>query len=634
MASAAAFVPQAELVPGDGVAGVNFGTSVSVDGTTAVVGAPSKNAAYVYIQTGSSWALQQELTAFDSSGNFGGSVSLSGDTVVVGAFRGAQDGGIEGAAYVYARSGTTWSLQQKLVDGAADDWFGTSVSISADTVVVGAAHHGAQGAAYVYVRSGTTWAQQQELTASDGTGGDQFGVSVSASGDLAAIGTFTTTPHAYIFARSGSSWVQQQKLAPSDGAPNDAFGFSVSISGGTVVVGGNPNAATPGAAYVFVQSGTSWAPQQKLTPSDGANGDGFGGAVSLSGNQLIVGAAEKNAQGGAAYVFVGSGTSWTQQSELVASDGTASGDFFGGAVAVGGTTAIVGANGKASARGAAYVFAPPSCSVPAPSNGTLGSCASVLFSGRSCQFACNSGYAVVGAATSCSNGVLTAQACGALPPPVAIQGPALPAIAGTVVTLSAQCTVSAPSAPALQPWLVVALAVAFSAIGSFFVRRAGSLAFAVLIAVSGLVQPTEVSAQVNACAGVAWTVSLGSQHFTGTGSTFSFTPATVGTYHATATLNGYTASTDFAVTKSASAAMAACQSFISAGGGGFYGCVDRGDRVEMEDPDDFCGSAQGTGPLGVFYGWYYSGPKAGQIWSMLDLDPTTTCVPQSQVGNW
>lgn len=179
---------------------------------------------------------------------FGFAVGIDGETVGVGA---PVDNTAAGSAYVFVRSGTSWSQQAKLTasDAAAVDNFGRNVvGISGDTLVVGAPFDdtGAgtdAGSAYVFVRSGTSWSQQAKLTASDAAAGDAFGISVSISGDTVVAGAFndddggTNSGSAYVFTRSGTSWSQQQKLTASDAAAGDQFGFSVSNSGNTVVAG-------------------------------------------------------------------------------------------------------------------------------------------------------------------------------------------------------------------------------------------------------------------------------------------------------------------------------------------------------------------------------------------------------------
>jgi len=341
-----------------------FGYSVSVSGDTAVIGASAPpGAAYVFVRSGGLWTQQQELTSSDGAAydGFGASVSVSGDTAVIGA---EYEGGGRGAAYVFVRSGGAWTQQQKLTasDGAAWDSFGISVSVSGDTAAIGAAgKNGFQGAAYVFVRSGGAWTQQQELTASDGVANDSFGTSVSVSGDTTVIGAIEKNNFqgaAYVFLRNGTVWTQQQELTASDGAPEDWFGFSVSVSGDTTVIGAGQKNNAQGAAYVFLRSGTVWTQQAELTASDGAANDYFGYTVSVSGETAVIGANGKNSLQGAAYVFVRSGGVWGQQQELTASDGAAY-DFFGYSVSVSGDTAVIGAYGKNGCNGAAYIFVRP-----------------------------------------------------------------------------------------------------------------------------------------------------------------------------------------------------------------------------------------------------------------------------------
>jgi Fe-S cluster biogenesis protein NfuA len=256
----------------------------------------------------------------------------------------------------------TWTQQQELTasDGAVADDFGGSVSVSGNTAVIGAQGKSiGRGAAYVFVRSGGVWTQQQELTASDGMVSAYFGASVSVSGDTAVIGAYDNNfdqGAVYVFVRGGGVWSQQQKLTASDGAANDQFGNSVSVSGDTAVVGALSKNAFQGAAYVFVRSGGVWSQQQKLTaPDGGVAGDWFGQSVSVSGDTAVIGAAGKNSNQGAAYVFVRSGGAWSEQQKLAASDGAA-GAYFGESASVSGDTAVVGAFFENVRQGAAYVF--------------------------------------------------------------------------------------------------------------------------------------------------------------------------------------------------------------------------------------------------------------------------------------
>jgi hypothetical protein len=338
---------------------------------------------------------QQKLTASDGATDdeFGYSVSLSsdGNTALIGAESAAVGGNSrQGAAYVFVRSGGVWSQQQKLTasDGTSYDYFGNSVSISADgSTALSGAHfadvgvQGYSGAAYVFVRSGGVWSQQQKLTASD-VDGYSFGDSVSLSGDgstavigasYALIGGNIYQGAAYVFVRNGGTWSPQEKLIASVGASYDYFGNSVSMSadGSTALIGaGNATIGSntdQGAAYVFVRSGETWSQQQQLVASDGGVMDQFGSSVSLNsnGSVALIGAygasIDGNASQGAAYVFAVSGGVWSQQQKLTASDG-ATGDWFGWSVSLSGdgSTALIGAFKAAIGgnylRGAAYVF--------------------------------------------------------------------------------------------------------------------------------------------------------------------------------------------------------------------------------------------------------------------------------------
>ena len=395
---------EAKLTASDAAAGDQFGLNVAIDGETAVVGARSDDtaagtdagSAYVFVRSGSSWSQQAKLTASDAAAGdrLGISVAISGDTIVVGADFDNDAGSFSGSAYVFVRSGTSWSQQAKLTagDGAAGDQFGFNVGISGETVVVGAVgDDSGAGSAYVFVRSGTSWSQQQKLTASDAAAGDLFGFAVTIGGDTVGVGApqdddgGSSSGSAYVFVRSGTSWSQQMKLTASDAAAGDQFGRNaVGLSGDTLVTGapGDDTGAgsDAGSAYVFVRSGTSWSQQAKLTASDGAAGDTFGLSAGISGDTVVANASNDDDGGtnsGSAYVFTRSGTSWSQQQKLTASD-AAAGDQFGFSVSISGNTVVAGApndDDGGSNSGSAYVFAPanqsPDCSGASPSVSTI-----------------------------------------------------------------------------------------------------------------------------------------------------------------------------------------------------------------------------------------------------------------------
>ncbi|HEX4951672.1 MAG TPA: MBG domain-containing protein, partial [Blastocatellia bacterium] len=346
----------------------------------------NQGAALVFVRNGSTWTQQAQLSASDgASGDvFGTSVAISGDTIIVGAYN-AQIGTntSQGAVYVFVRNGSSWSQQAKLIvsDGTANDWFGYAVALNGDTALIGAPldDFGStfnQGSAYVFVRSGTTWSLQRQLNANDAADNDNFAVAVALSGETAVVGTpaddvtNSNQGSAYVFVRSGTTWSQQQRLTASDAASADLFGSAVSINADTIVVGApddDVNANTDqGSAYVFVRNSTTWNQQAKLTASDGAANDSFGKSLTLGNDIVIIGAPNDDISGrvdqGSAYAFARSGTSWGQQQQLLASDGLA-GDNLGATASISGFTTLIGApyddvNANTD-QGSTYVFAPP-----------------------------------------------------------------------------------------------------------------------------------------------------------------------------------------------------------------------------------------------------------------------------------
>ncbi len=457
----------------------SFGWSVALssDGTTLAVGsawedsaatgindtsigqadnsASNAGAVYIFTRSGSSWTQQAYIKASNTEArdSFGSSVALSGDgsTLAVGADRedsaaiGINDTSIgqadnsasnAGAVYVFIRSGSNWSQQAyiKASNTEASDSFGRSVALSGDgsTLAVGAdredsaaigindtsigqADNSASnaGAVYIFTRSGSNWSQQAYIKASNTEASDSFGRSVALSGDgstlavgadredSAAIGINDTSigqadnsasnaGAVYIFTRSGSSWTQQAYIKASNTEAGDSFGRSVALSGdgSTLAVGADRedsvatgindtsigqadnSAFNAGAVYVFTRSGSNWSQQAYIKASNTQASDFFGRSVALSGDgtTLAVGADQEDSaatgindtsigqadnlasNAGAVYVFTRSGSSWTQQAYIKASN-TEAGDSFSWSVALSsdGNAMAVGAKNEDSA---------------------------------------------------------------------------------------------------------------------------------------------------------------------------------------------------------------------------------------------------------------------------------------------
>ncbi len=336
------------------------------------------------------WVEQTKLLTVDGApeDRFGAAVAISGNTAIVGApyHDGAQNDA--GAAYVFVRSGATWTLQKKLQakDGQTGDFFGYAVALSADTAVVGAPYVDKDlqstntGAVYVYNRQGDNWIEDAKLEPLNGFNGDQFGFSVAVSvGAIVAgapycDGVDFNSGCAYIYMGGGQMWNEEPKLIPPGAMAYDYFGYSMAVtlsfSGSsakrTAVIGAylaDAPALDSGAAHVYVDQGGVWTWQEKLSASDAATNDQFGYSVSVSGEYALVGARNRDPLGpdsGAAYVFKYDPylAQWGEKQRIEPTSGF-SGDNFGYSVSLSGDLAVIGApfnDAKGDNSGTAYTF--------------------------------------------------------------------------------------------------------------------------------------------------------------------------------------------------------------------------------------------------------------------------------------
>jgi len=378
---------ETKLTPGDGAEGDLFGVSVDVDGDYMIAGAfrdgnaggMLAGAAYVYHWDGNNWIEQQKLMAPDGAAEFyfGYSVGISGDYVIVGSCWADDATDMSGAAYIFKRSGATWTQEARLNadDAGPDNGFGISVAIDGEYAIVGAAlvdDFGTRsGSAYIFKRSGSSWARQARLLASDGAAEDQFGLSVNLDGTRAAVGASNhkkgDTPLAgavYLFRRDGTAWSEEQKITPGDAQTLDHYHIC-SLQGDWLAVGrdymSNNYAYDAGAVYMFHREGSAWVERQKLTPDEGALGDRFGAHSRLNEDCLVVGAYRDDDNGtdsGSIYVFRLDGDQWRQETKIIASDGAGS-DWYGLSVGITGEWIVAGArlhdqNGFNS--GAVYLY--------------------------------------------------------------------------------------------------------------------------------------------------------------------------------------------------------------------------------------------------------------------------------------
>lgn len=343
---------------------------------------------YVFTRSGSVWTQQQKLLASDgvTDGCFGGSCALNaaGDLALIGAWGDDTKGTDSGAVYVFTRSGNIWTQQQKLyaLDFSVSDCFGNSCALNGDASIalIGACWDDDKGvdtgSVYVFTRTGTAWTQQQKLYSSDIAIGDGFGKSISlnAAGDLAVIGARndddrnSDSGSLYFFTRAGSTWTQVKKITAPDGNRNDGFGGScvLNADGSVLLVGSgwdNDKGAGAGAVYEFVSTVVSYPVNEKykLSGSDTSAGDTYGLGVALNqlGTVAVVGAPKANSVSGAAYVHTREGEFWNEQ-KLVPTD-NAAGDNFGQSSTISGDGAVilVGAHGdddKGTDAGSVYAY--------------------------------------------------------------------------------------------------------------------------------------------------------------------------------------------------------------------------------------------------------------------------------------
>jgi len=368
-----------------GVAGDWFGSSVSISGNFAIIGAfrdgigsnIDQGSVSMYQFNGSNWVLMQKITdATGTAGDFfGNSVSIAGNVAIVGAY--FDDAGAntdQGSVSFYQYNGSSWVLMQKLTDvtGAANDNFGISVSMSGNYAIVGAYQDdvGAnlnQGSVSIYQYNGSSWVLMQKIIDPSGAGGDGFGNSVSIAGNYAIVGSYnddfstnTDQGSVSLYQFNGSNWVLMQKLTDATGAANDYFGYSVSISGNYAIVGAylddEGTNTNQGSASIYQYNGSNWVLMLKLIDVTGAADDRFGTSVTISGDYAIVGAqvddiGAKSNQGSAS-IFLRVGNGWGKLQSVTDPLGNAS-DNFANAVSIDAATKrfLIGALGYANLTG-------------------------------------------------------------------------------------------------------------------------------------------------------------------------------------------------------------------------------------------------------------------------------------------
>ncbi len=307
------------------------------------------------------WVETQRLVASDATAydDFGFAVAGSGDVGVLGAPGRDVTAQDQGAVYVFPRAGGTFAESAVVVaiDGAAGDRLGDAVAVAPGRLLAGAPDHDTggsnAGAVYVFAGGGAAWAQEQKLVPTVVLGNARFGdaVALDAAGDVAVVGASNRDAgRTFVFRRSGTAWTEEALLLPDSGT-QESFGSAVAIDGDTLIVGAAtrslPGPLPAGAAYVFVHSAGTWTKQAVLVPAEAQSMAKIGASVALSGDTAIVGApafVTSSGPVGSAFVFVRTGTTWTEQARLTPPSAV-SFDGMGGAVAVQGDTAMMSGPG-------------------------------------------------------------------------------------------------------------------------------------------------------------------------------------------------------------------------------------------------------------------------------------------------
>ncbi|MGH0029071.1 MAG: hypothetical protein ACQGVC_04730 [Myxococcota bacterium] len=394
-------------------AGEFLGRSLGCDGTRMIAGAAlngdaaaTAGSAVIFARSGARFLEEQRLFAGDAeaSDRFGQSVDVAGELALVGAYLEDTGASNAGAAYAYRFDGSSWGGEQKLqlASPGVGDQFGNAVALGGDRAAVGA--HGDDpvqtnaGSVSVYRDVAGALLFEQTLEAGDPTMNAFLGASVDLDGEWLVAGApgpsagGSIPGAAYLYRRSGTLWTQEEKLAPAGLVAGDRFGASVAVGAGVIAVGAPRRAAggsLRGSVFVYRFDGLAWSPVPEITASDATDGDQFGSAVAVDGDDLLVGMLRTGGSGdpdpGSPVLrFRWDGGAYAEVERFTSPDGTnrpPSGDGFGAALALAGADVCIAAPNdrvRDDASGTLYRFAASTVAIPAlPAWGLL-SAAGVL----------------------------------------------------------------------------------------------------------------------------------------------------------------------------------------------------------------------------------------------------------------
>ena len=345
-ASARAQFTETRLSPDDLTSSALFGFALASNQQILAVGAPTRNAVYVYLRNSSNWTLDAEITAFGA----GSGVAVDGSTLALSSSSGV---------LLYAQQNGTWTQIAQIA---------TPVSITAIAMNKGRIAAAGAGKVFVFERDELTesWSQTATLSGSAAGTFTGFGFNLALSDNtLIVTEPFLNngTGAAHVYAPQNGTWIEHAVLHPATPAAATLFGIGLSISGNTAVVGApgeGMSGEADGSAFVFVNNNGAWTQQAEIDSPMTAGGEEFGTSVALIGNALLVGAYEADAEIGNAIIYNRSGNTWTQAGSLFPSDGMAEQRFANSVTMPDGNTFVCGSPtatdpGKFNA-GAVYVY--------------------------------------------------------------------------------------------------------------------------------------------------------------------------------------------------------------------------------------------------------------------------------------
>jgi hypothetical protein len=344
-----------KLTASDASDGDLFGGGLALEGDLAVAGADhfhiqdndpntpveiGAGAAYVFRRTGTTWSEEAILTPDDHglTDGFGFATAISGNVIAVSAPWSPAPN--RGAVYVFRHDGTTWVQEAKLTPDAWQGW-GFGLALDGDVLAIGSTANPAAatsgGAVHIFRYDGASWNEEAVLTASDAIANGHLGRPVWMDGDTVVAGSWPGNA-AYVFRYDGTTWSEEAKLTGPDTVAGDRFSGDISVDRDLIFVGARFNdhvATNAGSAYAFRRTGSTWSFEAQLNPSDAEAHDSFGHAVSVCRNVAVVANVADDDSGlasGSAYVYVFDGTDWIETAKLLASDGDPR-DLLGGGVA-------------------------------------------------------------------------------------------------------------------------------------------------------------------------------------------------------------------------------------------------------------------------------------------------------------